>query len=90
MLEPEITWRDLSACKDAPDELFFPENGYGYDEAASYCGDCPVQLICLTEALRYEAKGFVPFGFWGNTTPKQRKTMAKTRGLLEAGGAEAV
>lgn len=84
------TWRDKAACKGIahnpdynPDEDPFydpPDRDDGGDKweyARALCASCPVQMDCLTDALRSEGKGGVErHGFRGGLTPNGRKRVS--------------
>ena len=67
-------WKEHSACKDAPVEVFFVERGTTtVDDAREICFDCPVRVDCLDYALRHGEK----FGVWGGLTEGERRPFRK-------------
>lgn len=67
-------WKEHSACKDAPVEVFFVERGTTtVDRARAICFDCPVRVDCLDYALRHYEK----FGVWGGLTEGERRPFRK-------------
>ncbi|MGI5223573.1 WhiB family transcriptional regulator [Actinoallomurus sp. CA-142502] len=62
-------WRDEAACRGMDPELFFPVGGVAAS-TRRLCSRCPVREDCLIEAV---ADGLD--GFWGGTTPKERRGM---------------
>lgn len=81
-------WRDDAACRTVPpadrDRIFFPTDGSKsraasiYDEARTYCRNCPVVGDCLASemivvgAARHD-------GFRGNLTPAERNRLGDIR-----------
>lgn len=53
------------------DRIFFPSSGGKPTEAKKLCASCPVQAMCLAQAIE---KGLS--GFWAGTTDKERVVMA--------------
>ena len=83
-------WTTNAACSrpDIDPALFFPPEGrYGHigrqgDAARTICSRCPVQLACLTYAVR---AGLVD-GIWGGLDPSERKAEVRRRkGASRAG-----
>ena len=72
-----MTWRDESACRDTPPDVFYPTPDPNanarknrtdpYAAARIVCDGCPVQADCLTEAVTTGD----PFGFRAGLTPDQ-------------------
>jgi WhiB family transcriptional regulator, redox-sensing transcriptional regulator len=66
-------WRERAACCDVDPELFFPATDIGplcreqIDRAKAVCARCPVQVECLSFALRY-----LPEGVAGGLTASER------------------
>lgn len=64
-------WEQLSACRQAAPELFFPlrtDATVRVRAAKQVCAGCPVRTPCLAEALR---NGHA--GIWGGTTDEERR-----------------
>jgi WhiB family redox-sensing transcriptional regulator len=71
-------WHKSAACVDTPPEVFFPDTGGDPTEALNICKSCPVQVRCLTWALEIEAAHpGSRWGVYGNTTARQRRTIAE-------------
>lgn len=72
-----MNWRLLAACRGVDPAVFFPERGDSFTrrEAQRLCGVCPVRNLCLEESL-----GEVE-GFWGGTSPKERRRIRIERGI---------
>ena len=69
---PDPVWRSEAACIGAPTDLFFPENSMTVSKIAkAICDSCPVKEQCLEFAL----VTFENHGYWGGTTPKQRRIL---------------
>ncbi|QFG23521.1 WhiB family transcriptional regulator [Actinomadura sp. WMMB 499] len=76
----EEHWTDHAICRGEDPDLFFPI-GYSAEilreqerAAKAICGNCPVQVDCLTWALRVGE----PDGVWGGTTPEERRHLRRT------------
>ena len=68
-------WREQAACLNLPTEIFYYDDSErGKDKecrertAIAICRKCPVQKICLSEAVENKDA----FGIRGGTTPEQR------------------
>lgn len=75
-------WRTDAACIDYPEETFFPPSTTsGWGTARAICGDCPVRLACLEDALAMEGRraGQSRFGMWGGLTPDERASLWRSR-----------
>jgi WhiB family redox-sensing transcriptional regulator len=77
--EPEDSWRDEAACKNAGPWLFFSD-GEDYDtrdkkkrieRAKRVCGGCMVSDECLAFGLHE------PFGIWGGLDEKERRLLLR-------------
>lgn len=74
---PVFPGRGLCADSEYPPDLWHAE---GYDKAAretrkqakAICRQCPIQVACLTHALKN-----TEFGVWGGTTELERKELLK-------------
>ena len=68
-------------CSQTDPELFFPEHMTSTNTIAiakSICRECPVQVECLSFALRTKETE----GIWGGMTPKERfELLRKTKGI---------
>jgi WhiB family redox-sensing transcriptional regulator len=78
-------WRLHARCRPVKDEAgvhyqtsrFYPEQGETAAIAKSLCKVCPVQKLCLADALLQREL----FGIWGGTNRNERKPML---GILDA------
>lgn len=79
MVDEAEAWRAEALCRGADPELFFAEKGVGSTAAAAIvrvvCEPCPVREECLEAGLREQ------FGFWGGTSPRERRQLRKERGI---------
>jgi hypothetical protein len=67
-------WRQHAACKGKPLDWFYRvSDGHPYYEARHVCAKCPVQLECLEANLKED------HGFFGGTTPKERRRIIRQR-----------
>lgn len=64
-------WWHRAACKGAPTEWFFPEQGKSLEPARAMCSTCPVSAECLAESL--EDHGYRIHGVWAGVSMNQRK-----------------
>jgi WhiB family redox-sensing transcriptional regulator len=71
------TWMDDALCTEVDPDLFFPEVGGFGTEAKKVCAQCPVAAQCLEYALAHNETD----GIWGGLSPKQRKALARRRGM---------
>lgn len=79
-----MDWRADAVCRDEDPELFFPT---GTSEPAlaqaarakAICGRCPLQAMCLENAVTTGEQ----YGVWGGElfTPKTARTLRAERGL---------
>lgn len=61
-------------CSQADPEAWFPEKGGSTREAKNICARCDDKVACLIYALdRAE-----PFGVWGGTSERDRKTLLRS------------
>ncbi len=67
---PDDEWRELGACWDSYDPLFFPDT-YGGKAAIEVCNGCVVATPCLDYALVTNQR----HGVWGGRTRSQRVRM---------------
>lgn len=69
---PDPDWRTQAACIGCPTDLFFPEDSMAVSKIAkAICDSCTVQKQCLEFAL----VTFQMHGYWGGTSPKQRRPL---------------
>lgn len=61
-------WLERAVCSQTDPEQFFPEKGVSAAVAKKVCNTCPVQVECLTWALRNEEF----YGIWGGTEHYER------------------
>lgn len=54
------------------DRIFFPGSGGKSSQAKKICDACPVNAMCLVQAIENGLKGF-----WAGTTDKDRLVMAE-------------
>lgn len=77
MPEDDASWREQARCRTDPKvstDDFFPERGEVRPASVTACcSRCPVREACLDFALTYRVK----HGFWGGTTPRERRRLAK-------------
>ncbi len=70
----ETEWRELAACKVAPDPNRFVDAVGGSKEQSllisMYCSGCPVSDLCFEVAIRTPPS--TDAGVWGGTTERQR------------------
>ena len=74
--DDDPAWRARAECRDAP-ALFFPSDSLSAAEAAdaeteakTACGRCPVEAICLADALA--RKPIPSHGIFGGMNPRER------------------
>jgi WhiB family redox-sensing transcriptional regulator len=75
-----MSWVDQAACKGMDSTIFFAERGDTSKarQARKICATCPVKQPCLQFALDNNEK----IGYWGGTTPRQRRSMKQRAALL--------
>jgi WhiB family redox-sensing transcriptional regulator len=65
-------WHQRAACRGVGHEAFMVAPGGIYEEhARQLCASCPVRRECLETALA----NVELVGFWGGTTPTERRAM---------------
>lgn len=86
MPDLEVQWRDEAACASALDlnpdmakpNAWLREENFFVDTVKRICGDCPVRLLCLKDAIDdKEAEGWRA-GFYfdeGYLTPADNRAM---------------
>ena len=70
-------WQDHALCRDGaiPLDDFYPASYAAMPpEMERACAACPVREECLEYAIWNESDGY-----WGGTTPLQRKTIKRNR-----------
>lgn len=78
-LRPGEAWRRLAGCRTMDTSLFYyeKEGARGHraypPEVREACNHCPVRKACLEFALANREE----YGYWGGTTPTQRKKMLR-------------
>lgn len=70
-----VNWMTKAKCSGRNDIEFFPEKGYSGSEAKEFCGDCPVKVQCLNYAVKHNLRD----GFWGGTSPMERRSIRRLR-----------
>lgn len=66
-------WRADALCAQTDPDAFFPENSQSTLPARRTCARCPVVAECLAYAL----ENHITEGFWGNTSPRQRRKLRR-------------
>lgn len=78
-------WMDDAACKDEPQETFFPPSeGTPKDQpnhpmwarGKAICQACPVRAECLAYALLNE-----DYGLWGGRTSRERRQIRRQQAV---------
>jgi WhiB family redox-sensing transcriptional regulator len=69
------SWRDLAACIDTDQRMFFPAQGDANRLARQMCASCPVRIPCLD----YAVDNHEEFGIWGGTTPRERQAIRRRK-----------
>jgi hypothetical protein len=78
-------WRRDAACRDYADDYLDPWDADPHVSrvnatAHAFCVQCPVKRECLLAGLESDLlNAGVAFGIWGDTAPKQRRAMKRTR-----------
>lgn len=71
-------WQEKASCLGIGSDLFFVDDeAEGYprlDLLRQLCEPCPVLQECAEHAIEHEE-----FGFWGNMTEKQRRSIRRKR-----------
>ncbi len=76
--DPDLSWRNVAACRDTSPELFFPigTTGQAVDQieaAKLVCMGCPAQESCLEYALSSNQDS----GVWGATSEEDRRVLRR-------------
>ena len=71
-------WHEDAACASHETDYWFADGRGSEARAATataiaICESCPVQPLCLADALKRREE----YGIWGGTTPPQRRRMLK-------------
>ncbi|CAM3967492.1 WhiB family transcriptional regulator [Corynebacterium frankenforstense] len=66
------TWVTSAKCRGIDPETLFVR-GAEQRKAATFCRGCPVQQMCLADAL----DNGVEFGVWGGLTERQRRALLR-------------
>lgn len=73
---PALSLNNNGACRSLSpqeaDKIFFPSSGGKSTQAKKICDACPVEAMCLRQAIE---KGLQ--GFWAGTTDRERAVMAQ-------------
>lgn len=64
-------WAAQAKCRGMGDALF--SEGPEQRRLSQFCGDCPVRLECLAEALDNR----IEWGIWGGTTERERRAILR-------------
>lgn len=67
-------WVKDALCAQTDPDAFFPENSQSTLPARRTCARCPVVAECLAYAL----ENHITEGFWGSTSPRQRRKLRRT------------
>lgn len=75
----DLKWLKDGLCRSHETSAFFPETGdnSAAKRAKTICKGCPVQIECLTYALKEREV----FGVWGGCTPRQRTKIRRLIGV---------
>jgi WhiB family redox-sensing transcriptional regulator len=78
-------WTRKGLCRDDPPDAMFVK-GAEQNKAKVLCGNCPVRMECLAEALDEQ----IDHGVWGGMTERERRALLRKtsapswRAILEA------
>lgn len=75
-LAEEMFWRQYGACRDKPQDWWYPERGDSTREAKEVCAVCPVMEACRTWGLKHEH-----MGIWGGLSERERRRLRKRAGI---------
>jgi WhiB family redox-sensing transcriptional regulator len=73
----DLAWQDLSNCRGADPDLFFPERGASTRTAKGICRECSVKNECLEFAIVSSEK----FGIWGGMSERERRKIRRQRAV---------
>lgn len=65
-------WEFQAACRNVPENFWFPGRGESIEPAMLYCRSCPVRVNCMQEALDQH----INVGIYGSSD-RQRRTIRK-------------
>lgn len=73
-------WVTRAKCAEIGGEQWFPEaKGTPSKAARQICRECPVMELCR----EYAVVNHINYGIWGDTSPTERVTIRRERGLAE-------
>ncbi|PID51055.1 MAG: WhiB family transcriptional regulator [Propionibacteriales bacterium] len=72
-LAEQQDWTLQAQCRGMEDALF--PDGKDQKRARQLCSGCPVQAVCLAEALDNR----IEWGVWGGMTERERRRLLKER-----------
>lgn len=81
-----MTWRSRAKCAGKTDD-WFPQNEAESERAKKICRTCPVQKICLQEALEIDTASIRAgehedrrlYGVWGGLSRNERWILVEER-----------
>ena len=74
----DLVWLDTAACAEMDASDFFVDAGHTIrPDVLNVCRRCPVREECLRHAYTHSISG----GYFGGTSPGQRRTMDLTAAL---------
>lgn len=73
LVNPDASWKQWAACKNADPQIFFPEGHSNFVDAKKYCADCIVYKECMKFAL----DNGITYGVWGGLSPIERQRTAR-------------
>jgi len=65
-------WMGDALCAQTDPDLWHPEPGVNFTQAARICGVCPVSAECSAHVERLGDTGFVPRGMWAGQHGRQK------------------
>lgn len=68
-------WHASAECTRTDPEAFFAEDAHTTDFAKRVCAECPVRVLCLSEALKQASDGDRVWGVWGGLEERDRKKL---------------
>lgn len=71
----EYAWMQNAQCRGIDPEVFFPNDGTGFSEAARVCAQCIVKSECLEYALEKR----IEHGVWGGASERERRRILRRR-----------
>lgn len=82
-------WMIDAACTQVDPEIFFPNKGGSSKQAKKICARCDVREQCLEFGLKTD-RGKTLHGIFGGKSERERRAIAKQRGLEEENNDEFV